>query len=110
MEMHTVHLADETKYNVAYAAMGIIFSVDDYTAKVTPSEQGIIDEFFDSLLMNQTTGDIKVNEVSYGNLMMVVDMRNRWVYKGSVTTPVCATYVYWNVARDVYPIKAKHYQ
>jgi carbonic anhydrase len=42
--------------------------------------------------------------------MMMVDTRNRWVYKGSVTTPPCATFVYWNVVRDVYPISAKHYE
>jgi hypothetical protein len=37
--------------------------------------------------------------------MMMVDTRNRWVYKGSVTTPPCATMVYWNVLTTVYPIK-----
>jgi len=35
MEMHTVHVVDEAKGGVGYAAMGIIFSVDDYTAKIT---------------------------------------------------------------------------
>jgi hypothetical protein len=46
--------------------------------------------------------------VTYGNLMTMVDMKNRWIYKGSVTTPPCAGHVYWNVVRKVYPIKAKH--
>ena len=41
--------------------------------------------------------------------MMMVDTRNRWVYKGSVTTPPCATTVYWNVVRKVYPIKQEHF-
>jgi hypothetical protein len=40
--------------------------------------------------------------------MMMVDMDNRWVYKGSVTTPPCDTYVYWNVLQRVYPIKQMH--
>lgn len=40
--------------------------------------------------------------------MMMVDTRNRWVYKGSVTTPPCATIVYWNVVRKVYPLKQAH--
>ena len=39
---------------------------------------------------------------------MMVDMKDRWVYKGSVTTPPCATYVYWNVVKGVYPLKQKH--
>lgn len=40
--------------------------------------------------------------------MMMVDMNNRWIYKGSVTTPPCKQNVYWNVLRTVYPIKQKH--
>jgi carbonic anhydrase len=37
--------------------------------------------------------------------MMMVDMDDRWVYRGSVTTPPCTTQVYWNVLRTIYPIK-----
>jgi len=40
--------------------------------------------------------------------MMMVDFNNRWVYKGSVTTPPCATNVYWNVLHTIYPVKAEH--
>ena len=40
---------------------------------------------------------------------MMVDTDNRWVYKGSVTTPPCDTIVYWNVLRTVYPIKEKYF-
>jgi len=36
------------------------------------------------------------------------DMRNRWTYKGSVTTPPCAENVYWNVLKTIYPIKQKY--
>lgn len=46
--------------------------------------------------------------MSYGDLMMMVDMEDRWVYRGSVTTPPCTTQVYWNVLRTIYPIKKKH--
>lgn len=110
MEMHTVHVASEEKSGVKYAAMGIIFSVDDYTAKVSNAEMEIIDRFFDSLRMDTTTGNlIPVTNVTYGDLMMMVNTKNRWVYRGSVTTPPCATYVYWNVLRDVYPISYRHY-
>ncbi len=38
----------------------------------------------------------------------MVNMRSRWTYKGSVTTPPCATTVYWNVVKTIYPIKQKH--
>jgi len=40
--------------------------------------------------------------------MMMFDMRNRWTYKGSVTTPPCAENVYWNVLKTIYPIKQKY--
>lgn len=35
----------------------------------------------------------------------MVNMNERWVYQGSVTTPPCATNVYWNVVSAVYPIR-----
>ena len=38
-----------------------------------------------------------VDLVTYGDLMNMVDKKNRWVYQGSVTTPPCAQRVYWNV-------------
>jgi hypothetical protein len=44
----------------------------------------------------------------YGNLMQLVDNNNRWVYKGSVTTPPCARFVYWNVMSTIYPISRRH--
>ena len=50
----------------------------------------------------------KVAEVPFGDLMMMIDTNNRWVYKGSMTTPPCDTFVYWNVIRRIFPIKAKH--
>ena len=49
-----------------------------------------------------------VNLVTYGDLMSMVDFSNRWVYKGSVTTPPCAKKVYWNVLQTIYPIKKAH--
>mmetsp|Transcript_26266 Transcript_26266/g.40101 ORF Transcript_26266/g.40101 Transcript_26266/m.40101 type:complete len:131 (-) Transcript_26266:603-995(-) len=55
-EMHTVHLIDEAQADMSefgFAAMGILFSVDDYTAKLTSSEQQIVDDFFDSLQLDQ---------------------------------------------------------
>jgi carbonic anhydrase len=46
--------------------------------------------------------------IDYGYLMMLVDSDNRYVYKGSVTTPPCGQSVYWNVMSTVYPIKQAH--
>lgn len=90
------------------SAMGLMFSVKDYTKTVTSAEEVIIDGFFDSLQWTTTTSSPKVAEVPYGDLMMMADMDNRYTYVGSVTTPPCAQNVYWNVLRTVYPIKKKH--
>ena len=112
--MHTVHLATTTdKTNsppFKYAAMGIMFSVNDYTAtNLDDWEIEIIDNFFESFQWDKyLEKDGYVDKVEYGDLMTMVDMDNRWVYKGSVTTPPCDRLVYWNVVRKVYPIKEKH--
>ena len=55
LEMHTVFLpvTDAGKGGFNYAAMGIFFSVNDYTVRdLTPSQIQIIDNFFDSLKWN----------------------------------------------------------
>lgn len=111
--MHTVHLpvGDTAKSGFMAAAMGIMFSVDNPTPGVSASDIATIDTFFESLQWDKTTDDVKaplVEKVPYGKLMMMFDMRNRWTYKGSVTTPPCAQNVYWNVLKTIYPIKQKH--
>jgi carbonic anhydrase len=109
LEMHTVHYPKKAENGYIAAAMGIIFSVEDYTAKLTWAEQEIINNFFDSLKWTDMTADgPTVDLVTYGSLMEMVDNNNRWVYKGSVTTPPCATNVYWNVLSTIYPISKKH--
>lgn len=47
--MHTVHIASETLNEIGYAAMGIMFSVEDYTSDLTWAEQKLVDTFFDSM-------------------------------------------------------------
>ena len=112
--MHTVHLANETINEIGYAAVGIMFSVEDYTAEVTVAEQKVIDTFFDSLKWSDTTVNengehiVDADMIIYGDLMKLVDSDNRWIYKGSVTTPPCGRFVYWNVLSTIYPIKKKH--
>jgi len=45
--------------------------------------------------------------LSVAALMEALDWGNRYVYKGSLTTPPCDQYVYWNVIRRVYPVSAE---
>lgn len=123
MEMQTYHYPTITEGNVLAGAIGVLFSVEDFNADLTEAEVEIIDTFFQSLQWDQVelaadADDLNpaadglanpvVDLVSYGNLMELVDMNNRWAYKGSVTTPPCSTFVYWNVLSTVYPIKQEH--
>lgn len=108
--MHTVHLAHQPELgDMKYAAMGIFFSVYNFHEEgLTVHMKNTIDAFFDSMKWEETTKNPIVDMVNYGELMMMSEMKNRWIYKGSVTTPPCDTFVYWNVLKRVYPIKAKH--
>lgn len=121
--MQTYHYPTITEGNVLAGAIGVLFSVEDFNADLTEAEVEIIDTFFQSLQWDQVelaadADDLNpaadglanpvVDLVSYGNLMELVDMNNRWAYKGSVTTPPCSTFVYWNVLSTVYPIKQEH--
>ena len=113
LEMHTVHYPEETKEGFFAAALGIVFSADEekVTAKLSWAEERIIDTFFDSLQFDDESlenAGPTVDMITYGNLMMMVDFNNRWSYHGSVTTPPCATSVYWNVLQTIYPVKAEH--
>ena len=47
-------------------------------------------------------------ELKFGQLLNSLDMNSRWIYKGSLTTPPCDTFIYWNVLTKVLPIKPKH--
>jgi len=105
LEMHTVHYPTSVVNGFIASAVGIMFSVNDYTIDVTPAQEEIIDTFFEQMQWNTTDSSPYVDLVSYGDLMNMVDTDNRWVYKGSVTTPPCARDVYWNVLRTIYPIK-----
>mmetsp|Transcript_18168 Transcript_18168/g.31065 ORF Transcript_18168/g.31065 Transcript_18168/m.31065 type:complete len:177 (-) Transcript_18168:483-1013(-) len=108
LEMHTVHLPNEEKEGFMAGALGIMFSVDNANTEVTWAEQKIIDTFFDSLHWGDDGDSITVDMVTYGDLMEMVNFNERWIYKGSVTTPPCATFVYWNVLATVYPISERH--
>ena len=61
-------------------------------------------QFFNHLKFD-AEGEPVVDIISYGKLMSLVNFNERWVYKGSVTTPPCDKNVYWNVMRRVFPIE-----
>jgi carbonic anhydrase len=112
LEMHTVHFPEDNGEVIA-AAVGIIFDTKNYDQSISVEDTALIDRFFEGITVEERGKNnqgvkntkTKVDEVTYGDLMLMVDNNNRWTYRGSVTTPPCATLVYWNVMRQVYPIK-----
>jgi len=112
--MQSVHFnaeLDHSKHAFPDATLGVFFSVDNSNAKLTEQEVAIIDNFFDTLQFGTdaaTTAAWTSTAIPYANLLNLMDWNNRWVYRGSVTTPPCERTVYWNVLATVYPVKQKH--
>ena len=105
--MHTVHFPKEAQSGIVASAVGVIFDTTRYDRSVSVETVEIIDNFFESLRLEQTN-DPLVQEIPFGELMSRIDLKNRWVYKGSLTTPPCTKLIFWNVVAQVYPIKQKH--
>ena len=105
--MHIVHLAETTNSTspILYAAVGIMFSVEEFDKSITAGEQAIIDRFISHLKFGQL-GNPVVDQVAFGEIMKLVNYEARWTYHGSLTTPPCSPFIYWNVIRRVFPIKA----
>ena len=100
------------------SVIGILFDTKNYD-EVSDATVEAIDKFFDSMNIRQVDETSKNKENSYftppsevalGELIAAVDLRNRWVYSGSLTTPPCLENLYWNVVKTVYPIKKHHFE
>jgi len=88
LEIHTVHYPDGTLTGddagdgtFIAAALGIIFSVDNYSNNVNNSEVEAIDMFFDSYFedMDTTVTDLTIEspEIHYGHLIQTLNTQNR---------------------------------
>jgi len=88
LEIHTVHYPDGTLTGddagdgtFIAAALGIIFSVDNYSNNVKNSEVEAIDMFFDSYFedMDTTVTDLTIEspEIHYGHLIQTLNTQNR---------------------------------
>ena len=89
MEMHTVHTAQEVLGNIHYDVMGVLFSVNDYNVNLRKSDIDTIDAFFDSMEWNKIDASHEVSLINYSNFVKILDLTQRWIYKGSLTTPPC---------------------
>lgn len=124
-------LAEETKkedekapdIKIFASATGFIFDRYNYDPTVTGEERLVIDRFFDSMNFEKTPPtvnsehvDYKKNykfaegvDVPYADLVGIMNVANRWVYTGSLTTPPCNVGVLFNIFDRVLPISEKHF-
>lgn len=121
---HTIDTLDQEIQDKKWplGKLGVVGILFDTTRYHNVSDQVVdaIDKFFDSLMLHELvrTDDTSKagyvdpipEEIAIGDLMNAMDMENRYVYNGSLTTPPCLEYVYWNVLNTVYPIKDVHLQ
>ena len=63
---------------------------------------------FEKFEQRDTSQNNEIIDFKLEDLMELVNLDERWTYKGSTTTPPCEQFVYWNVLSTVYPIKKKH--
>jgi len=92
--MHTVHYPKTKKGDIIGSALGVIFDTKNYDKKVSNATILAIDNFFESLKFNLKTNPT-VAEIPYNKLKEVLNLKDRWVYKGSLTTPPCSRYIYF---------------
>ena len=68
--------------------MAVLFSVEAYDTTVTPAEKAVFDDFFSKLIAVQKK-EPGAEQLPFADLMNGLDWGNRYVYKGSGTTPPC---------------------
>jgi len=92
--------------------VGVIFDTTNYDKdKVSNATIEAIDKFFDNLMyekIDDAGKEIVADEIALGELMAVLNLNDRFVYTGSLTTPPCYEKIFFNMLSTVYPIKKYH--
>jgi carbonic anhydrase len=97
LEMHIVHMNnfDKDADKFIAAVVGILFDVDN-----SPGFTGsFADIFFEKLLTTNEEIDFQAGFVDHLNMI------DRYVYTGSLTTPPYTENLLWNVIPTIVPIK-----
>lgn len=83
-----------------YAAVALLFDTVNYDPNTSADEHEIIDKFFKDLALDADPASAKKDsnddiilaeeqDLSFGDLMDIVDFSSRWAYNGSFTEPPC---------------------
>lgn len=76
---HTPENGIENDFSAA--VVGILFSVENPTAKLSWAEERIIDTFFESMQLDDVTAEgPTIDLVTIGDLLNMVDGKNRYIY------------------------------
>ena len=102
--MHVPHYMEPDGYEgpdlFAAYAKSVWFSVDGYDRRVSQEDVMVINNFFDTLsLDNRDTGDLGlgVQQMRFKDFMNVFDYERKWMYIGSAGFPPCVKLIYWQV-------------
>lgn len=100
--IHEAQTWNETR-SIKYAGVAVFFDSERFDPTITEDQNATVERFFENLKFEDHT-EPTVDTVTLGKMMDVLEFEDRWTYKGSLTTPPCEQYVYWNIMRKVYPI------
>merc|ERR1711935_911337 len=95
--------AQENEGGFRLAAVSVLFDAQEADADLDPEKDAKIKAFLDELIKATKNPGAAGAGLPLAALMEALDWGNRYAYKGSLTTPPCDQYVYWNVIRRVYP-------
>ena len=75
-----------------------MFDSKQATTRVNAVQKAVIKNFFTAMNPSVTS------QVNFKDLLSNLNTEDKWLYKGSMTTPPCYGPIIQNVARTVYPI------
>jgi len=107
--MQIVHKAKDPIPNMPgqESTIHILFSTDKKYKTLTKPEDAIINNFFTNIDWKSSKSDT-ADLLGLGNLMEILNFKDRYVYQGSLTAPPCTSEVYVNVLKTIYYISQEH--